>query len=65
MLQLFVSALILPFPDTTLPLADSTKFKSVGAESALTGFPSVADPMLCFFSGRISAFLVKSRLLPN
>jgi hypothetical protein len=48
---------ILPFPDATFPLADSTKFKTVGVDLAWTGFPSVAYPTLCFFSGRISAFL--------
>lgn len=48
---------VLPFPDTTFPLADSTKFKTVGTDLAWTGFPSVAYPTLCFFSGRISAFL--------
>ena len=47
----------LPLPEETLPLADSTTFRSVGVELAWTGFPSVAYPTLCFFSGRISAFL--------
>ncbi|MGB7420805.1 MAG: serine protease [Comamonas sp.] len=48
----------LPLPDTTFPIADSSKFKRVGTELAWTGFPSVAYPTLCFFSGRVSAFLL-------
>ena len=47
----------LPFPEETLPLADSSKFTKVGVELAWTGFPSVAYPNLCFFSGRVSCFL--------
>lgn len=48
---------LLPLPEKTLPLADATKFKKVGIELGWTGFPSVAYPNLCFFSGRISCFL--------
>lgn len=48
---------LLPFPADTFPLADSSKCKKVGVEIAWTGFPSVAYPNLCFFSGRVSCFL--------
>jgi hypothetical protein len=48
---------MLPFPKATIPLADSSKFWTVGTELGWTGFPSVAYPNLCFFSGRISCFL--------
>lgn len=47
----------LPFPKDTFPLMDPTKFKSVGSELGWVGFPSVAYPELCFFTGRVSAFL--------
>ncbi len=45
------------FPEETLPLMDATKFKKVGSEVAWVGFPSVAHPELCFFTGTVSAFL--------
>lgn len=48
---------MLPLPEETFPLADSTKYRTVGTELGWTGFPSVAYPNLCFFSGRISCFL--------
>ncbi len=49
---------LLKFPDDVLPLADSTKYRTVGTELAWLGYPSVAYPTLCFFSGRVSAFLL-------
>lgn len=55
---ILVSKDILPFPKTVFPIADSTKYRAVGSELAWTGFPSVAYPTLCFFSGCVSAFLV-------
>lgn len=48
---------LLPLPEETFPIADSSKFKKVGVELGWTGFPSVAYPNLCFFSGRVSCFL--------
>lgn len=48
---------LLSLPHETFPLADSSKYKKVGVELAWTGFPSVAYPNLCFFSGRVSCFL--------
>ena len=47
----------LPFPKQVLPLIDPTKVKKEGVEVGWVGFPSVAYPKLCFFSGPISAFL--------
>jgi hypothetical protein len=47
----------LPFPEKGLQLMDPTKYKSVGVELGWIGFPSVAYPNLCFFSGRTSCFL--------
>lgn len=49
----------LPFPKATPPLMDATAFKKVGVELAWVGFPSVAYPELCFFTGCVSAFLEK------
>lgn len=46
----------LKFPEETLPLLAADKYKSVGAEVAWMGFPSVAYPDLCFFTGHVSAF---------
>lgn len=54
---ILVAKNLLPLPNTTFPLADSSKFKKVGIELGWTGFPSVAYPNLCFFSGRVSSFL--------
>lgn len=45
------------FPEQALPLSDSSKFFKVGGELGWTGYPSVAQPHLCFFSGRVSCFL--------
>lgn len=47
----------LPFPESALPLMDATKFKRVGVELAWMGYPSVAYPELCFFTGNVSAFI--------
>ena len=54
---ILVAKSLLPLPTTTFPLADSAKFKKVGVELGWTGFPSVAYPNLCFFTGRVSSFL--------
>jgi hypothetical protein len=45
-------------PKDVLPLMDPEQFKRVGVEIAWVGFPSVAYPELCFFTGSVSAFLV-------
>ncbi len=47
----------LPLPTEPLPLMDGTKRKRVGVELAWVGYPSVAYPELCFFTGCISAYL--------
>lgn len=48
---------IFPFPAETFPLIDPTKYRAVGIELGWTGFPSVAYPNLCFFTGKVSCFL--------
>lgn len=57
--SILITADKLPFPKDTLPLMDAEKFKKVGVELAWVGFPSVAYPELCFFTGCVSAFLAK------
>jgi hypothetical protein len=44
-------------PDETLPMMDADKFKVIGVDVAWVGYPSIARPHLCFFMGRISAFV--------
>lgn len=44
-------------PDNTLPMISADKYKPIGTEIAWMGFPSIADPYLCFFTGRISSFI--------
>ena len=49
----------LPFPkDLNLfPLLDKTKFIKPGVEIGWLGFPAIPQSGLCFFSGRVSAYL--------
>ncbi|MBL0211354.1 MAG: trypsin-like peptidase domain-containing protein [Holophagaceae bacterium] len=47
----------LPLPESPLPLMDVKQIKKVGVVLAWVGFPSVAYPELCFFTGSVSAFL--------
>lgn len=47
----------LGLPEDTLPLIDPTKILSIGAEVGWVGFPSIASPNLCLFTGCISAQL--------
>ena len=47
----------LPFPDTLLPLMPEGKRLMQGVEIAWAGFPAVSPQNLCFFSGRVSAYL--------
>jgi hypothetical protein len=49
----------LKLPPDQPPMIDSTKYKPIGIEVGWVGYPSIAHPNLCFFSGRISAFLQK------
>lgn len=44
-------------PQDTLPLISADKMLRVGVEVGWSGFPSIAHPNLCFFTGRISACL--------
>lgn len=44
-------------PDNVLPIMAADKFKPIGTEVGWVGYPSIAFPHLCFFSGRVSAFL--------
>lgn len=46
-------------PEELLPMMPADKFKPIGTEVGWVGYPSIAAPHLCFFSGRISAFLQK------
>jgi len=47
----------LPFPDEALPLMTEGRHLKSGVEIGWLGFPAVATAELCFFSGRISAYL--------
>ncbi|MEW5805048.1 MAG: serine protease [bacterium] len=44
-------------PDETLPMIAENKYKRIGTEIAWMGYPSIAYPHLCFFTGRISSFI--------
>ncbi len=44
-------------PETPLDLLPEGKFIRVGVEIGWVGFPAVAPDSLCFFSGRISAWM--------
>ena len=45
----------LDIPKDALPLIDPKKHLLIGAEVGWVGFPSIASPNLCLFTGRISA----------
>jgi len=51
-------ASLLELPQEVLPLMAANKYKPIGTEIAWVGYPSIAHPNLCFFSGRVSAFLM-------
>jgi hypothetical protein len=44
-------------PDQPLQMIDSTKFQQIGVEVAWAGYPVIADPHLCLFTGTIAAFI--------
>lgn len=46
-----------PFPPDTLPLAPQGKFLRVGNEIGWLGFPAISAANLCFFGGKVSAWL--------
>jgi len=45
-------------PVEVLPIIAADKFMPIGVEVGWVGYPSIALPHLCFFSGRVSAFLM-------
>lgn len=47
----------LPLPDNSPTLLEQDKFIKPGVEVGWLGFPALPNASLCFFSGRISAFL--------
>jgi hypothetical protein len=49
----------LQLPGETLPLQDKEKFLKPGVEIGWLGFPAIPQAGLCFFSGRISAYLLE------
>lgn len=57
--SILVNASALPFERETLPYIDAREFRRVGVEVAWLGFPAVAYPELCFFTGCISAFIMR------
>jgi hypothetical protein len=48
---------LLPLPETLLELVPKDVFLNVGYDLGWLGFPSVSPTNLCFFAGRVSAFL--------
>jgi hypothetical protein len=44
-------------PDGALSMIPADKFQQIGTEVGWVGYPSIANGRLCFFSGRISAFM--------
>ncbi|HXV10716.1 MAG TPA: serine protease [Burkholderiales bacterium] len=51
----------LAFPETPIGLTPVGKSLKVGVEVGWLGFPAVAPDALCFFSGRVSAWLKKDQ----
>jgi hypothetical protein len=47
----------MPLPTETLSLVDKDKFIKPGVEIGWLGFPALPRADLCFFSGRISAYI--------
>ena len=47
----------LPFPTDTLPLAPEKMYLRVGNDIGWLGFPAISQAGLCFFGGRVSAWL--------
>lgn len=44
-------------PDEPLPMIPADKFHRIGNEIAWVGYPGIASPHLCFFTGRVSGFI--------
>lgn len=51
----------LDLPETTLPFISEEKHLKVGEEIGWVGFPAMSSSNLCFFTGRNSCWLGKSR----
>ena len=45
-------------PEDPLPMIDPKQFKKIGAQVAWAGYPSIAYPNLCLFTGTIAAFIL-------
>ncbi len=54
---ILISADLFDLPDVTLPMMAHDKYHPIGLEVGWVGYPGIASPHLCFFSGRISAFV--------
>ena len=54
---ILIPAIDFDLPGEFLPMMAADKYKSIGIEVAWVGYPGIASPHLCFFSGRLSAFL--------
>ena len=55
--SILMAAELLPFPEVALPLLDGESLLPVGTEIGWMGYPCVdRDDLLCFFTGRVSAF---------
>jgi hypothetical protein len=46
-------------------MIDSDNFLRVGVEVAWVGYPGIARPNLCLFTGTIAAFYRARRLVPD
>lgn len=53
-----VSADAFKLPPSVLPQIDPESFKKIGVEVGWVGFPGICANELCFFSGKISTFLI-------
>lgn len=51
----------IPMPKTNIELLPQDKYLKVGHEMGWIGFPGIAPTSLCFFSGRVSAWLEARR----
>ena len=47
-------------PEDPLPMMDPEQFKKIGVQVAWAGYPSIAYPNLCLFTGTIAAFILEN-----
>jgi hypothetical protein len=45
------------WPPEALPMMDSAQVKKVGIELGWAGYPAIAVPHICLFTGRVAAFI--------